>query len=185
MTGADFKPLPAPHDAIDVKANRYDWGFCIEYRGPSLAALLAAGCITQFMVDQLSDPRGRNDPRGRVDAEGARFRLSKRPTKSEPDRCVLCRWIHFDKGGSAAKALTLPGMAAYLDVQSAPESTQPRIKTGARGIAKVLGATDAQERTRAVGRFRRVVSWVTVGGIVCPDWPTIRACALASRSAHP
>jgi hypothetical protein len=166
-----FKPLPTPHDSVGVCVHRQSWGYYIEYIG-STPALLAAGCITQLMVDILNAPSG-----AYIDDEGNAFHRLRRPTKSQPDRCEIVRYLYDE-----AKALGLPGVADHLSTQQPEPDARPRIKTAAARVAEATGEKCLAERTRAVGRYQRVVSWVSAGNLVFPDWPTIRACAVADRA---
>jgi hypothetical protein len=170
-------PLPAPHDSIYVECERHGWGIFIEYRAPSLAALVAAGCITQAMREQLNVPdRGR----GRVDADGDGFHRRKRPLKSQPERCEVTRFIHTDREHDGeAKAMALPGVAAFL--AQLEVGTRSRMEVAAERVSEALDATFTLPRMRAIGRFQRRVQWIAAGDVIFPDWPSVRALAIADR----
>lgn len=178
MVNADlssFRSLPEPHGAIYVEAKRYSWGIAVEYRGPSPAVLLAAGYITQRMLDNL--PRGKR----RVDEEGNSFGRYKQPTQAEPERCAFLRMTHADRGGEV-KAMSLAGVAESLrDYQQPEREKLSRDQLATFRLAQMMSVS-CEERTRAVGRFRRAVTWLTAGDLILPDRPAIKAYALI-RSA--
>lgn len=100
--------LPA-NDEIYLEASVHRWGVWVCYRGPSLTALLNADCITQTVADKCKPSAARGGYM-RTDEHGDQFSPKKRPLKSSPERIQIERFIK-----DAARARTLPGVAAYLD----------------------------------------------------------------------
>jgi hypothetical protein len=165
-------PLPG-NEQILVEARSLDWGVIVEYTGPSVAALLEAGCLTPMMADQLKVPSA---GRGRRDEDGDNFTKTKRPLKGFPERLQISRYI---REGDARK---LPGVAACLDAAKEEETPKyPALEERARSAVSLLGADNYKVRARCVGRKQRRAVWSTVERLILIDWGFVKAQAVMAR----
>lgn len=173
----DFKPLPAPHGNVAV---RTEWTsqnhVTVEYIGSTLEALRVAGCIDEETFNFfVANPRKRTAPSG--DGE---FSSDCRRRKNK-DVEITRRF--FAEGADRARAL--PGVTAY----QAPKEKPRNFIEFAEQVAKAAASSGVGDgaaynhRMRAVGRFRREVEWVSVGGlVVAPNWRQIRMNWMVQRA---
>lgn len=148
----------AGNEQILVLVKSYPWGLLVEYTGPSIAALLEAGCLSPMMADQL---KVNSTGRSRKDEHGDVFSKKTRRLKGCPERLEICRYI---KSGDARQ---LPGVAAWLDALNDDED-EPVSPRDAR--VALAGSANTKTRDRRVGRLQRQVKWSVAGPIILVDW---------------
>lgn len=171
--------LAAPHECIEVKTYRWRFIFEVRYTAPSQAALIAAGVLDGFMLNKIAtQKRGK-----RKDANGVKFRFWERKGVA----CVIRELSDM------ALALELPGVRdLYPDgipdwqepERESDRHENPYLDRKLREIAPACGDFGVTTRNRAVGRFQRMVEYVSVGPVVVPNWLTIRAHVLAARISN-
>lgn len=161
----------AGNEQILVLVQQHTRGVLVEYTGPSVAALLEAGCISPMMADQL---KVNSTGRSRKDEHGDGFSRKKRRLKGCPERLKICRYI---KAGDARE---LPGVAAWLDAVK-EDSGNPHDTHTAMAMG-LTGSSSFKTRDRVVGRYRRHVQWTTVEQLIVVNWSgLIRERMLATR----
>jgi hypothetical protein len=173
MTGPlqTAKPLRGPDDLVRVSAREYTaWnGFTnieVEYVGPSLPALVDAGCITQAMADSFTVEK--KPGKGRLDEHGNRYWRKPARCAAQPERVIIIRCIM-----ERDFALSLPGVRENL-IDDTDEACAP--------TRQPARPHDATVRARTVGPRR--VSWTADGNVITPDWPLLRAATAAWREAR-
>lgn len=161
--------LRGPNDPVRVVAHEYPYydgsTIKVEYVGPSLPALVDAGCITQVMIDQFT--AGKKPGKGRLDEHGNRYRRRGARCKAQPERVIVTRYIT-----ERDFALSLPGVRENLidETDESDRDDSGRVVRQPRNKA---------ERPRAVGRRQRLAQWTTIENVIWPNWQYIHGMRAA------
>jgi len=164
------RTLPAPHGSISVSIERFAWGACVEYVGPSLEALREAGCIDEATYNEYAA-----NPRRRLCAwpQHECWRRNVYSGKRAPT-AIRIRHKLWDE----AKARALPGVREALE--GAP-ATPRALRVDLAQLARVGLETEVlRKKQRAVGRFQRLVEYVTCENLIVPNWSELVGARFAS-----
>lgn len=156
--------LPAfPAIEVCVAASGYWKAECnrfrITYTG-SRDDLRSAGIVTPLMLDKILYQRSGT----MLDDLGRKFRvLHDGIHKKRRERWENAERVEIEFETHRAVAAKLPGMAWIAEEGAAPPSSSE-------------SSSGMIERTRRVGRFRRLVKWSVIDGkLIVPDWYEVRA----------
>ena len=167
--------LAAPHDSVELSTYRWRGHLEITYTAPTRDALIAANVLDDYMLQKIAiQKRG-----ARKDAKGVKF------------QCWHLRgvWRLRREAKDMAVAMELPGIRE-LYPDGVPDWEQPRayedtyLERVLRDIAPACGSHVMKTRNKAVGRFQRIVEYVTVGPVVVPNWLVIRGEVLLARHSR-
>lgn len=156
---SELKQLPAPHAAISVEVKRCGGFAVVEYVGPSLEALHAAGCIDRVAFDLFSETR-------------------QRIASSELGECKRQRWYSSPPGWKIiwrvwpSQLDRMPGCSS-ADV-AAMSRTEALALLSAMRESIGLSGTGLRLRERAIGQHQRIVQWAECEGVIWPDWDALR-----------
>lgn len=165
------------HEGIRMRVEDGVNNTCIvEYIGPSLVHLHAAGCVTDGMMELLA--RGRKGANPFRDENGDRF--CRRPRKTAAYRNGVCviRWIKPSEKGGNGDCMSLPGVAAYIDANkkshAGHEQADSRCEPTVGEFLKLFPGRAWKKRERCVGRFQRPAEWTSIANVLFIDWRNIR-----------
>lgn len=172
-----MSPLQLSRGCVLIEASRQQWGVYVQYIGPSPEALQEAGCITPAMQEAIQTPAGHGSKRRR-DEDGDEFCRSKRPTKAQPHRVMVIRYIR----SSEQKALRLAGVREMLAPAGDLTTSQQAAVWSGRAVLAAEGETEGglTMKQRTVGRFQRAVEYATCENLIVPNWMALVAERLAS-----
>jgi hypothetical protein len=112
MSNREHIALPAPHEAIRVSVEQYEWGYIVEYRAPSFHALIRRGCISADVPSKVSSRKC-----GRATfSVSPGYRMSARKFASSVGVCI---WINCDGDDGAdheQRVMNMPGVTEWFSV---------------------------------------------------------------------
>lgn len=161
-------PLPTPHQFVAVtEASEEPWGCFVSYIAPSLDALAAAGCISQAMVEQCRNAKGRP----LKDENGDKFCRIRKPTKDQQERVQVIRYVE-----DMDRARALPGVSEALPAMTHQQARKLALAAIGRTPEALRRPSEVnmQQRERLVGRWQRQVRWCVVGNVILPDWREVK-----------
>jgi hypothetical protein len=161
--------LPAPHASISVSVEWFGSGATIEYEGPDLQALLAAGCIDQATYNEYNaNPRRRLCLWPSHECWRSKLYYGRRSGA----RIKIKHTIWDD-----AKARSMPGVADYSRESAAFQDDSTRALVH---LAMAQRETEGLiKKQRAVGRFQRLVEYATCENLIVPNWTALVRARLA------